>query len=193
MVLHFSDPGTIIRVFTNEVFISILRPLAPNVEFEELVTVKKLLLGLARTDVALSERYVNQFTLRDYSCQVLCGLYNTLFTLVPHLDDPMTHQPFAKACLIMRQTAFDYPMACFILQAVEAFAWINKISIPGIAAPYFEDLGIKKEDLVDMSLGFPLPQTDAVRLILAKNNDESRRLGIEMSRLLTKWGGLSID
>ena len=177
----------------NEVLISILRPLKADTAFDQNSTVKDLCLQLGGIDIETIEQYVKRFSLRDYSCMVLCGLYNTLFTVATYLNDPTTHQLFAKACLFMRQTAPDFPMAGFILQAVRAFAWATKMPIPTIAEPSFEGLGITKEELLDVPLAFTLPKTDAVRKLLCNGGDESRKMGVEMGRLLSKWGALSIE
>ncbi|KAM5379675.1 hypothetical protein ACJZ2D_003869 [Fusarium nematophilum] len=103
------------KIYTDEVLISILRPLSPETLFDRGSSVKGLWIQYAGSDMAVMDKYAQSFPLHDCSCMTLCGLYNTFLTVVPHLGDPRTHAIFAKAALMLRRTARDSPMAKYIL------------------------------------------------------------------------------
>ncbi|KAL9948226.1 hypothetical protein ACHAO5_002027 [Verticillium nonalfalfae] len=180
-------------VYMDEVLVSVLRPLDPNTVFLDDLTVKDICLGLAYTDTTYMMRYIKEYTLRDYSCVVLCGLYNALFTMAPYLGDPTIHQLFAETSYLMRQTARDFPMSSFILQAIKAFAWTSSLPLPIAAAPYFEDLGMTKQELQDLPLGFALPKTNEIRDIFMREGQELSGVAVDMGKLLSRWCTLSLD
>lgn len=139
------------------------------------------------------ERYVECFSLQEYSCVALSGIYNSLLILVSHLHNPESHEGFVTACRLMRQTASDFPVARFILQGVRALAWTLKMPLPDAAIPLLKNLGGEKESWRDIPIAFVLPQADAIRELLADDSDGISELGGEMGTLLSKWSALSID
>ncbi|KAM0600586.1 hypothetical protein ACHAP1_000092 [Verticillium nonalfalfae] len=191
--INFTPQTCFLRVYMDEVLVSVLRPLDPNTVFLDDLTVKDICLGLAYTDTTYMMRYIKEYTLRDYSCVVLCGLYNALFTMAPYLGDPTIHQLFAETSYLMRQTARDFPMSSFILQAIKAFAWTSSLPLPIAAAPYFEDLGMTKQELQDLPLGFALPKTNEIRDIFMREGQELSGVAVDMGKLLSRWCTLSLD
>ena len=122
----------------------------------------------------------------------LCGLYNAILILVESLGDVQVHDAFTEACMMIRKTAYDFPMAKFILQGVLALAWSLNVAVPARAVPCFQNLGAGKEELRDIPLAFVLPQTESVRHLLGQEEEAPEGL-IEMGMLLSKWSVLSIE
>lgn len=173
--------------------IAILRPLPPDLVFRPSSTIKDLCIRLAIVDIAVIKAYVQSFSLLDYSCMVLCGIHNGLLTLVSHLHDSKTHEPFVAACIIMHATSEDFPMARLILQGNKALCWTLSKLIPPAALPYLEFNAEAKESLRDIPLAFALPQVGAVRGLLFDEDADTQNLGTEMGMLLSKWSALSTD
>ncbi|EEY15061.1 predicted protein [Verticillium alfalfae VaMs.102] len=113
--------------------------------------------------------------------------------MAPYLGDHTIHQLFAETSYLMRQTARDFPMSSFILQAIKAFAWTSNLPLPIAAAPYFEDLGMTKQELQDLPLGFALPKTNEIRDIFMREGQELSGVAVDMGKLLSRWCTLSLD
>ncbi|KAM0415639.1 hypothetical protein ACHAPT_013411 [Fusarium lateritium] len=184
-----------LRIYMDEVLISILRPLSPEIIFENELSVKDLCLQCAETDTLVMEQYMQNFSLNDYSCMALCGPYNTVLTVARHLDDATARDMFSRASMILHCAAGDFPMVKFILQGVKVMAWAMGFRLPAEAKQYFKDLGSGKEELKDIPLAFTLPPAAAVREFLSGEEEEGvdSASGIEMGLLLSKWSALSID
>lgn len=156
-------------------------------------TVNEILFQCAVFDVGLSDRYVREFGLSEYSCMVFCGMYNSILLLVERLSDARVHETFTRVCALIRKTATDFPMAGLILQGVAAIAWSLKFAIPPDALPYLENLGSKKDDLRDIPLAFAIPDTALVRSMLTESGDEGSADLAEMGKLLARWSAFTID
>ena len=181
------------RIYTDEVLISILRPLHRDTVFQGTSTAKDLCIEYSDRDTRTIELYAQQFSLKNYSCMVCCGVYNTALTVTSYLDDVKTHHIFARACRILRWIASDFPMARYILQGIKAMAWSLEVPIPSGATSFLEELGAGKDELRDVPLAFALPQSGTMRKLLADEGDDSSQMGVEMGLLLSKWSTLSID
>ena len=177
----------------NEVMISIVRPLDAHAIIEPGWTRKDLCLSYCRNDVENTEQFLDVYTLREYSCATLCGIYNAILILAYHLDDQTTHDLFTRSCRIIRLTAGDYPMARFILQGIKAVTWDQGVPIPPAAQEYFEDLGSSKETLRDVPMGLALPESGNVRRHLADAGDteSSEKIATDMGTLLAKWSAMA--
>ncbi|KAF5018796.1 hypothetical protein F66182_9214 [Fusarium sp. NRRL 66182] len=183
-----------LKIYIDEVLISILRPLDPGTIFEDGMSAKRLCIQLAGIDTGIVEQYIESFTLRDYSCMACCGLYNSIITLAAHLDDPAARIVFVKASMMLRCIERDYPMAKYILQGIQAMAWAMGFELPTESRQYFKALGTGKEELQDMPLGFTLPSAGSVReLLSADDENDGSQMGIEMGLLLSKWSALSVE
>ncbi|KAJ3498502.1 hypothetical protein NLG97_g1076 [Lecanicillium saksenae] len=182
------------RVYVDELFISTWRAVAPSVAVKEghRGTAGDLLTECAIRDTKLSRQYIQQYGLLEYSCMTLCGIYNAILILVERLDDKALHSVFTETCAMIRRTAADFPMARFILQGIMAIAWSLDLAIPARALPYLQNLGMGKEELVDIPLAFAIPETVVVRSLLTYDNDGADDLK-EMGSLLSKWSSLTID
>lgn len=179
-------------MYLDEVLISILRPLHRDTVFQNHRTVKDLSIDYVSQDTQVTERYVQAFSLNEYSCATLLGLYNAVLTVVPFLEDHKTHQIFDRACRLLRWQVSDFPIARYILQSVQAMAWSLKVPIPQQAVSFLNDLEVDKNDLNDLPLSLALPQSDAMRDLLVED-DESSDVGVEMRLLLAKWSTMSIS
>lgn len=179
----------------NEVLISILRPLDHQTEIEPGWTVKALCLNFCEIDIDNMERFVKVYTLRDYACINICGAFNAILILVYHLADPAVHPMFTKAARLIRQTGGDFPMSRFILQTLKAVTWSNKLPMPPLAKPYFENLGSDKSDLRDPPLSFALPDNSPAKKLLTIGPVPARprETDSNFGSLLSKWSALSID
>jgi hypothetical protein len=186
------------RIYADEVLISIVRPLHPATIFDEAssATARDVLVQCAVTDANLSRRWIQQYTLEEYSCMTLCGIYNAALILVGFLGDgdPRVHATFVQVCMMMRQTASDFPMARFILQGLLALAWSLDVAVPARALPYLQGLGSGKEELRDLPLAFAHPQTEAIRHLLGgEDGGADTKALAEMGTLLSKWSAMCID
>ncbi|KAK7409390.1 hypothetical protein QQX98_008452 [Neonectria punicea] len=155
-----------LRVYFDEVLVSVLRPLPPDSIFDNRSSVKDLCIHYADIDTKVVEQYIRTFSLQDYSVMVLCGLYNAVLTVVPYLDDPRTHSVFFRATLMLRWTARDFPMARFILLGAKALAWTLKAQVPAEALPHLENLGPGKDELKDIPVALALPPTEMDDVLL---------------------------
>ncbi len=196
-VLLGSDAQLLTRkrsVYVDEVIISIWRSVHAEtlIESGRRATAHDLLIHCVRTDAAVSRRYIDTFGLSEYTCMVLCGMYNAVLILVEKLGDATVHDVFVQVCSMLRLTATDFPMASLILQGVMAMAWSLKVAIPARALPYLQNLGSQKDALRDIPLAFAIPETVVVRSMLANHGDDAADLA-EMGRLLSKWSDLTID
>ncbi|PHH93301.1 hypothetical protein CDD83_8000 [Cordyceps sp. RAO-2017] len=191
---NFTPQTVFLRIYANEVIISIFRSLhrATVIDLNSGIEAGEVLVQCAITDVTLSRRYIQQFTLAEYSCMALCGLYNAVLILVESLGDVRKHGTFVDACRMMRLTACDFPMARFILQGILAIAWSLNVAVPARAFPYLQSLDGGKEELRDIPMAFALPQADTIRSLLAEDGEEAGSL-VEMGALLSKWSTLSIE
>jgi len=155
----------------------------------------------------------------DYSSSIFTIPYNTAVNLVSWLHDERTHDPFARACCVLRWTARDLPMSGLMLQGIQALAFTLKQVIPEAARVFFEGLqvgGGKGGDLKDVPMSFILPQYDEVKELLADEEEErsssvdgasamsssssssssslgsNNRLGAELGRLIARWNAMSL-
>ncbi|KAH7187276.1 putative C6 transcription factor [Fusarium oxysporum] len=183
-----------LRIYIDELLISLLRPLSPDTIFENGTTAKTHCIQLAGIDADVVAQYIQHFSIRDYSCMALCGLYNSVGTVAAYLDDPAARSTFVKASMMLRQIGRDFPMAIFILQGVQAMAWASGFALPTEASQFFKELGSGKEELLDMPIAFTLPSVASVRQLLsADSGDNSLEMGIEIGLLLSRWSSLSVD
>ncbi|KAG5945456.1 hypothetical protein E4U53_006704 [Claviceps sorghi] len=190
--INFTPQTCYLSAYTNEVLISILRPLHPLTEIEPGWTVKALSLNYCKVDIDNMERFVRVYTLRDYACINICGVYNSILILVFHMADPAVHALFAKASWLILQTGRDFPMSRYILQGIKAMSWSLKVALPPTARPYYENLGSKKEAFRDIPISFALPEQNHVRRMLADASVQKGR-GEDMGTLLSKWSAMSIE
>lgn len=185
------------RMFADEVLISILRPLHSTTLLSWATppaTVRSLLFQLSSNDIDLSKRFIHAFSLTEYTCMILCGLYNSTFILVEQLDDRRTHAAFIDTCMMVRQTAKDFPLAHFILQAAFALACQLDFSVPARAVAYIQDPTQDAEQLQDLPLGFALPQTDTMKSLLLHTQEENESDAlVDMGNVLAKWSRMSIQ
>ncbi|KAH6973694.1 putative C6 transcription factor [Ilyonectria sp. MPI-CAGE-AT-0026] len=182
-----------LRVYFDEVLTGILRPLPPDIIFDNDFNVRDLCIKYADIDTRIITEHIRAFPMQDYSCMTLSGLFNAVLAIVPHLDDPKSHAIFFKATLILRWSVRDFPMSRFTLLGIKALAWTLKIGVPPESAPHFENLMTGKEDLKDIPLAIALPPVEAVRKFLSVEDGECGGPGIEMGLLLSKWSTLSIE
>lgn len=169
-----------------------MRPPSPSTVFEHQFIAKDICIQAACADITLVEKYIEHFSLSEYSCMVVCGIYTAVMTLVSHLEDDTTHGVFSQACRMLRRMARDHRMASFVLQGVKALAWSLELPLPALAQPFLEDFGSGKEELRDIPLAFALPQAAAVRKIFSGVAEDDLE-GIELGDLLSRWSTLSID
>lgn len=183
-------------MFVDEVFISILRPLHHTTLLSwttSPTTVRALLFQYAVDDAVLSKRFIETFSLQEYSCMTLCGLYNSILIIVQQLDDLNTHAIFTDICMMIRQTANDFPMAHLILQAVFALACQLDLPVPARAMSYIQEPSKNTEQLQDLPLGFVIPQTDVIKSLLLTTRDEGESDAlVDMGTVLAKWSRMSI-
>ncbi|KAM5362707.1 hypothetical protein ACJA88_013903 [Fusarium oxysporum] len=182
------------RIYIDELLTSLLRPLSPDTIFENGTTAKTHCIQLAGIDADIVAQYIQHFSIRDYSCMALCGLYNSVGTVAAYLDDPAARSTFVKASMMLRQIGRDFPMAIFILQGIQAMAWASGFALPTEASQFFKELGSGKEELLDMPIAFTLPSVASVRQLLsADSGDNNLEMGIEIGLLLSRWSSLSVD
>ncbi|KAF7554129.1 hypothetical protein G7Z17_g3135 [Cylindrodendrum hubeiense] len=182
-----------LRVYFDEVLTGILRPLPPDTVFDNDLKARDLCIKYADIDTRVIEEYIKAYPLRDYSCMTLSGLFNAALTIVPYLDDPITHALFFKATLILRWSVSDFPMSRFTLLGIKALAWTLKVPLPAESLPHFQNLSHGNEELKDIPLALALPPIEAVRTFLLMDADEYGAPGIEMGALISKWSTLSIE
>lgn len=86
-------------------------------------------------------------------------------------------------------------MSRFILQTLKAVTWSNKLPMPPLAKPYFENLGSDKSDLRDPPLSFALPDNSPAKKLLTIGPVPARprETDSNFGSLLSKWSALSID
>lgn len=193
---NYTHQTCFLRIYADEVLISILRPLHSATVLDWTTpptTVRSMLFQLANNSALLSKRFVDTFSLREYTCMTLCGMYNSLLILVEQLDDPKTHPVFIDICMMIRQTAKDFPMAHYILQAIFALACQLDLPIPARAVAYIQESDKKREQLEDLPIGFIIPQTENMKALLLTTRDEGENDAIiDMGHLLAKWSRMSI-
>ncbi|KAG6208064.1 hypothetical protein E4U35_000441 [Claviceps purpurea] len=189
--VNFTPQTYYLSAFTNEVIISILRPLPPLTEIEPGMTAKALCLSCCKIDTDNMDCFVRTYSLHDYTILTLCGVYNSILILVFHMADPAAQPLFAEASRLILDTSNDFPMSRFILQSIKAMSWRLKVPLPAAARPYYDNLGNAKESLRHVPISFALPAQTQVQKVLTHSSAQKGRAE-DMGTLLTKWSAMSI-
>lgn len=114
-------------------------------------------------------------------------------TLVPHLADPDTHDPFTKACSVCWRESKTYPVALSELAALLDAAKRHSIAIPARAVPYFHDL---QEHTVNpkVLLNPVLPQfVEMVTDFSNTGGETGIQIGPQLDQLIEKWTALTLS
>ncbi|ROT35895.1 hypothetical protein SODALDRAFT_53529 [Sodiomyces alkalinus F11] len=190
---NFTPSTCFIRMHENEVAHTILQTLPYETHFETPFTsrgtlVKDLVLEHCRSDIELAEVYLQKWPYEAMSSRVL---HVATQTLVPILDDPVTHDLFTRGCVMMRLASRVMKVMGRMLQAVQALAWALDKPIPVSARVYLEDWG---QDAVekDLPVSFVLPQREEIRKLLASGVEDTDVESLEgqLGVLIEKWAKL---
>ncbi|KAF2104308.1 putative C6 transcription factor [Rhizodiscina lignyota] len=194
--VNFTMQTALLENHISDVVLAIIRPLAPNVAFpvgqNGFQSVKDLCIERCTLDVELLQRTMRSSESKVWMGEGNTGVYNAAFTLLPFLDEPRTHQPFTKACFMLRAAASDFPMLNSVLQRLQAQALALQRDIPPSARICFEKLP-KPKELMDGAVGLAVPQHERVRHILSDNSNEDIDIGGELGTLIYEWARLSLD
>jgi hypothetical protein len=182
------------RIFLNDVALNILRPLRPSTIVEpNFESVRELCVRHCESTVALLDRYTVSWP-EEYTFMIVLYAYNIAFILLALLDDPSTHDLFARVCEFIGNTALDFPMSSYVLQGLRALAWAMEVQIPPDTLSYLENMSgsITGEgtQLQDVPIAYMIPHHDSLKHLLPDDGDDwvvGPSRGIELGSLLTKW------
>ncbi|KAK3291013.1 uncharacterized protein B0H64DRAFT_446811 [Chaetomium fimeti] len=135
---------TQIKIHLNMVAYNILRPLPSTTPIllqtnttpptTSTTTAKALLLALSACDIHLMHSYLTQRAALKYTPALVIPLWSAVFTLVPFLDDPETHDMFARGCALLEVFERDMQGVRTFRRGILAVAWKIGVGIPDAAA-----------------------------------------------------------
>ncbi|KAH6649462.1 hypothetical protein F5144DRAFT_634971 [Chaetomium tenue] len=103
-------------------------------------TAKSLLLALSAHDIHLMHSYLTQRAALKYTPALVIPLWSAVFTLVPFLADPSTHDIFARGCALLEVFERDMRGVRTFRRGILAVAWKIGVGIPEAAAEALEGL-----------------------------------------------------
>lgn len=187
------SPGS---VLAEQVAISILRPLHRGTIFgHQGESVRDLFFQHCQTTVGLLDQYVQNWPLVEYTYTVVCCTNSVALALVPVLDDTRTHDMFARACEIIDASSRDFPISTYVLQGIQALAWVLKVKIPPTAAAHLESSasdGIGEQELRDLPVALRIPYLDVAGNVAPGDGKDAAAQGAELGVLLSKWSAMSL-
>jgi hypothetical protein len=115
--------------------------------------------------------------------------------MVALLDDPRTHDGFARACKIIDASARDFPISTYTLQGIQALAWVLKVKIPAPAVTYLENTNeaVGEKELRDLPVALRIPYLDAGGNLARQDGRDVTAQGAELGVLLSKWSAMSLE
>lgn len=125
----------------------------------------------------------------------MCCANNISLAMVPLLDDARIHGAFARACRLIDAAARDFPIATYVLQAIQALAWTLKVKIPAAAAPYLESTAdpLGEKDLRDLAVALRIPYLDTAGNVAPRYGRDGAAQGAELGILLSRWSAMSLE
>ncbi|KAI1424240.1 putative C6 transcription factor [Xylaria sp. FL1777] len=186
---NFTPATCFLRIVMNTAAHAILRPLHPDFVLDETdgTTVKDTMLKNCELDIELMENYFARWTTGEFSTMAFVGPLNSGMALLPLLPQEAASQLFPRICRLMRNLSTRMPIAKYVLKGWEAALWSRKIEIPGPAKPYFENLGTRTEELLDIPTSLLVTHVPKFEDVLSEEWDDGK-LGF----LLQKWSEMSI-
>lgn len=175
----------------------IVRPLPHDARVGDRGSVTDLLLQHCKDDLEVSEAYT-RFWPPELSGYFSNGLYNTIITLASLIHEPRSHDLFARACGLERNSARHMPLVRFILKGIHALVLSTGQEIPPAAKWCFENLDFNEDDLRDVPVSYALPMHDQMRKSLLTTGEESdgvedREMSVQMGALISRWNGMSMS
>lgn len=121
----------------------------------------------------------------------LYPLYHVAITLLHMLHDDQSHDLFERVCSLLTRFANDFPLARYILQALESVAVRLRLPFPQGVASMFRDLNLSAAELTDVPIAFVLPAHAEMCDTTYDGRHGSREagaqpMGIEMGELLSQ-------
>ncbi|KAH6844696.1 hypothetical protein B0I37DRAFT_433210 [Chaetomium sp. MPI-CAGE-AT-0009] len=196
-----------IKIHLNMVAYNILRPLPSttpvihtNTTPPTTTTAKALLIALSARDIHLMHSYLTQRAALKYTPALVIPLWSAVFTLVPFLDDPATHEVFARGCALLEVFERDMQGVRTFRRGILAVAWKIGVRIPKVAEEVLAGLeGEVREGVVELR-DVPVDFIIAVpgEVFQRVMGDESPlgclgdgggvAVGLDLGRVLGEWG-----
>lgn len=164
-------------------------------------TAKTLLHALSAHDIHLMHSYLTQRAALKYTPALVIPLWSAVFTLVPFLADPATHDVFARGCALLEVFERDMRGVRTFRRGILAVAWKIGVEIPVVAAEALEGLeGEVREgavELRDVPVDFVIAVPGEVfeRVMGEEEGGGSsgageggRAVGLDLGRVLGEWG-----
>ena len=173
----------------NEIAYTLLQGIPLNTPFGAPynLTVKDICIQHCQYDTDIIESYIQKWPIDSL---IAHQLYISMQVLVPILDDPVAQDLFIRDCLMAHLSTCNIRLSGILLQAIQAFAWAIKKSIPEAARPYLEGW---TQELVegDLPISFALPQHEGIEKLLAADVTVDGYTSGQLSTLIERWALLS--
>ncbi|KAI0516950.1 putative C6 transcription factor [Xylaria bambusicola] len=187
---NFTPSTCFLRIAMNTAMYAILRTLRKDVVLDQTsgMTVETMMLRSCELDIELMEQYLARWTTGEFSLMAFIGPLNAGTVLLPLIQDEAARQMFPRLCKLMHIISRRMPIAKYVLKGWEAALRSRDIEIPEAALPFFESLGIQREELTDISTSLVVTHIPRDESVLAKQWDDG-----ELGFLLSKWNEMSLE